>query len=378
MFRMRPFIARSLIVVLALTIVPLLAACGGSEEAEVGQLPTRFVAPTDPPTATATATDPSSPTPLATFTATNTPSLTPTDTLTTTPTLSPTPSLSPTPRATATFTLTPPPTATNTPIPTATPIASATPNTPQINSFEASAASVAGGTPITLTWQAVGDIARIDQLGEQGTVQQTFSVQVTGQLPVTVPNTGGQVIYRLTVQRGGQEVSRSIPVQVQVTCAIPWFFGAQLAPPEAGCPLAAQTNITGKLQVFERGIMLNLSINAEDRVYGLNGQNNRYMVYRNNWDGVTTYTVPCGTAPAGLQNPQDVFNWAYHNTLGTVGLWCDATNSIGWAVAPANLSVSFTVQFEATGTGFYIGIPGFSTVRISGEPQTGTWQRLGS
>lgn len=358
---------RSRLLLCFLILPLLLAACGGDDPDEVGALPTVFELPTltpsNTPTETPDVTATFTSTPTATFTFTPTHTFTPTPTLTRTPTNT-------RPPATATFTLTP--TATNTPLPTATP----TPEGPQIINFAASAQIAPGNTTITLSWETVSDSVRIDQLNVQGFVQQTFTVVPTGQLPVVVPNVSGQVIYRLTAQRGGLEVTRSIPVQVQVQCAVPWFFGNQNAPPEAGCPTAAPITMTGKSQIFQNGVMFNVLIGGQDRVYGLNALNNRYMVYTNNWDGTTTYTAPCGTAPSGFTNPQDVFNWAYHNTLGTVGLWCAADTGIGWPLSPATLSNTITYQFEAQGTAFYVNIPGYGTLRISGQPTTGTWTRI--
>ena len=350
-----------------LLIVPLISACGESTEERA--LPTVFELPTV--TATFTPTDTLTPTLTSTATATFTPTSTPT--LTFTPSLTPTNTVPP---ATPTNTVTPRPT--NTPIPTSTPTSTITPtpDAPEIVIFTASATTASAGSSITQVWEASGDVARIDALSPTQQVLQTYSVTPSGQLPVPVPVTGSQVIYRLTVTRGGIDETRSVPVQIQIVCPVDWFFGNALAPPQAGCPQGAPIAIAGKSQFFQNGLMINLTVGAENRVYGLNSLNNRYMVYVSNWDGSTTYTVPCGTAPGGLFDPQDVFNWAYHNTNGTVGLWCDASGGIGWGTGPANLSNTFTVQYEATGTGFYVGVPGYGTIRLSGDPITGTWQRL--
>ncbi|PJF21741.1 MAG: hypothetical protein CUN56_09535 [Phototrophicales bacterium] len=362
------------IILIILLILPVLAACDSSNPEEVAELPTRFIPPTFTPTNTATPT------------LTRTPSLTPTNTLTFTPSLTATPTLSSTPSHTPTHTpipatntpsLTPTNTLTFTPVATATPVPTNTPAGPQILSFSASATAVNGGTPITLSWQAIADIAIMEELNVQGSVIQTWSITPSGQLQVTVPNIGPQVIYRLKIQKGGMELTQSIPIQVTVTCPTPWFFGGVNAPPGAGCPAGPASSIVGKLQLFERGLMFNLTLNAQNRVYGLNALNGRFMVYQSAWDGSTITSIPCGTAPSGLFDPQDVFNWAYHNTLGTQGLWCDATSGIGWGTGAANLAVNFTVQFEQNNTTFYIGIPGYGVVRIiPGEAQTGTWTRL--
>jgi hypothetical protein len=229
---------------------------------------------------------------------------------------------------------------------------------------------------VTFTWEALADTARIDRISPQGTVVESFSVVPSGQLPVTLPTAAGPVVYRLTAQRAGGEVSSSLTIQVQLACPIPWFFGTENALPESGCPVAGPVSVTGKSQLFERGLMFNLLIGGQDRVYGLNSGNNRYMVYQNNWDGSTVHSSTCGTAPDGLHNPQDVFNWAYHTTLGTVGLWCAQNVGIGWGLGPPTLGNTLTYQFEANGVAFYINVPGYGVVRISGQPTTGSWRRI--
>ena len=365
MFKLRHWI------VLLIIIVPLLASCNGEDNVE--ELPTLVIIPTELPTATDTATF--TPTATPTFTATpiptDTATFTPTATVTSSMTFTPsvTPSSTPLP-ATATSTLTPIPSATDTPTLTSTP------DLPQIMSFTSSGQTIAGGSSVTLSWESNADTAQIQELNEQGAVVQTFSVTPSGQLPITVPNTTGQIIYKLTVFRTGQQDTRSIGIQVQLTCGIPWFFGNQYAPDGAGCPLTMQVSSVGKYQPFERGIMFNAIVNGENRVYGLDVASRRYMVYTNLWDGATVHTSSCGTAPPGLFDPQDVFSWMYHVNLGTNGYWCNPNGGIGWAAAAADLANSQLTQFEAQGVAFYIIIPGYGTVRISGEPVTGTWERL--
>lgn len=343
-----------------LFIVPLVLSACGTSNSQVAELPTRLVLPTLTPSDTPSTT----PTRTTTFTATPTPTLT--NTPTSTPTLTATFTSTPTvtiPPATFTATLTPTPTATETPTITPTPAA------PSIISFTASAASVSGGAAITLTWQTEADTAVIQQLNSQGLLVQSFSVTPTGQLPVTVPNEGPQVIYRLTAQRAGQEVSRSVPVMVQVTCIVPWFFGNQLA---TGCPGGVQSSGVGAFQRFERGAMIHVTIGGQNRIFGLDSTNGRYMVYANAWDGTTTYTCPCGTAPTGFFDAQGVFNWAYNNTNGTTGPWYGA-NGIGWATANADLNNVQTIQLSQVGTIFYLQVPGLGLIRFSGEQVTGTW-----
>ena len=364
-----------------LLIVPLIAACSDSGS-EVAVLPTRVIIPTETETATpiASATPTASETPLP-------PSATPTTAATETPlpTLTeppPTATLTNTPTATRvrptnTFTLTPRPSATATASQTPLPTATVTPNAPQIIRFEASQTQASANTSITLTWESVGDIARIDQLSINGAVQNTFSVPPTGQLPVVIPQVSdSQVIYRLTITRNGLDLSRSLPIIVNQSCATPWFFGDNIAPEGSGCPAGPPLIQTGKLQLFERGIMITLNVNGQNRVYGFATANGRYASAVNAWDGTSTYTAPCGSAPSGLITPSDVFNWAYNNTNGTVGLWCDLTNGIGWAVAPPNLNAQLTIQFEANQQNAFVQIPGYGVLRLVGTIDGGTWIRI--
>jgi hypothetical protein len=122
--------------------------------------------------------------------------------------------------------------------------------------------------------------------------------------------------------------------------------------------------------------MFDLNADGQNLVFGLNTSNSRYMQHTSAWDGVTTYTEPCGTAPAGLINPQGVFNWAYHNTQGTVGLWCDANTGIGWATSDQAQGVAFQAQAESNSTAFFVNIPGFGLVRFAGGANPSGWQRI--
>lgn len=322
------------------------------------------------PTATETLTPTITFTPTITPTASSTPTLThtpvPTETETGIPTETPTPTITSTdlpPTATPTFTITP--TETPTPLPTAT----ATPLAPEIISFTASSVTVTGGSAITLTWQTNADTASLQRLNDQGVVQETFSIAPTGQLPVTVPNITGQVTYRLIAQRGGQEVAQSLQIAVQMTCSFNWFFGNQFA---EGCPQSQEVSAIGAVQLFERGIMIQVTAGGQNRVYGLNNTNGQYMVYNNAWDGTTTYTCACGSPPAGLFDAQGVFNWAYNNTNGTTGPWW-TPSGIGWAVNNIDTNNFQTLQAHSDGSSFYLRVPGIGVIRFSGGAVTGTW-----
>jgi hypothetical protein len=221
----------------------------------------------------------------------------------------------------------------------------------------------------------VSDTAQINQLSPAGAIVQTYSVTPTGQLPVTLPATGRSVTYRLVARRGGNEVTRDLTIQI--TCATSWFFGDSQARADDGCPSGpAQTGI-GALQLFERGLMAYVNISGQNLVYGLNATNLRYMVYANGWDGVSTYVCPCGSAPPGLFDAQGIFNWAYVNTNGATGPWYGASG-IGWGVTVADSNNVQTIQYQQSGTAFYLQLPGYGVVRLSGEQVTGSWSGLGS
>ncbi len=341
-------------IIVFLIVILIVAGCDG-QPTEEAPLPTLRVLPSSTPTDTPTAT----PTP------TNTP--TPTSTTTSTTTPSPTPTFTLTPSLTPTSTLTFTPTLTHTPTFTLTPSSTPTSELPQIFSFTASATTVGGGTPITLAWATDGDSARIEEINQQGNVVQIFSVTPNGQLPVTVPGTyGSQVIYRLVAIRGGQEASSSLPITV--ACNFDWFFGNQFAPADAGCPTAVGAIGPGAYESFEQGLMIHVTANAMNQVYGLDNSNFRYMSYPNGWDGATI--IP-GTPPGGLINPQGVFNWMYNSTLAPIGTW---NSAIGWATANIDNSVR-TIQHGDDGS-FYIDIPGGAVYRFSGGATTGTWTKI--
>lgn len=354
----------SRIFLFAMLIIMLLAACESQRE-EVADLPTIMVLPTLPPTDTPTRTP--SPTLTSTFTMTPSPTFTPTFTRTPTATITPT-------VPTATNTLTPTNTPTNTPTPTETP------DVPRIVSFVASAYSVVGGTTITLSWESNAETARIEVLDSQsGAIVTQYSVTPTGQLPVVVPNTSTQALYRLVIQRNAQEQTQTVSIAVQIACSIPWFFNTQLAPANIGCPAGSAAATGGKVQFYEFGLMVNLVVGGQDRVYGLNQRNGRYVWYHNSWDGLTVHTSACGAAPTGYTEPMDVFNWMYHTQVGTSGLWCDPVNGVGWATSLVDLNNAMIIQFQSLPeTGFFLNITGYGTVFIGGSiNNTGTWVRVG-
>jgi hypothetical protein len=330
-------------------ILMFVLAAGCTPEPQVIELPTLAVLPSLTPSDTPSPTPTFTPTltPTATFTATITPSRTPTATLTPTSTLTPTNTVTPSPTASLTPTLTP------------------TPNTPAIIDFTASASSAPPGSAVSLRWVSVADVARIDQLNQQGAVVQTFSVPPSGELAISIPaNQGRLVVYRLVALRGGQEASRSVPIQV--TCPIAWFFGNEFAPANSGCPVAVGAVAAGKFQPFERGVMIYVTANGLNRIYGLQNEGGRFISYANGWNGSDLdYDNP----PSDRRRPQEEFRWAFLNTLAPVGTW---QNALGWATADINRD-SRTIQFEDTGA-FYIDSP-IGVYRFSGG-DAGTWTKV--
>ncbi|MEQ8675982.1 MAG: hypothetical protein RLP44_23350 [Aggregatilineales bacterium] len=348
-------------------ILCVCTACGQSNS-QLAELPTRVSLPTLTETATPTVT--------ATPTTTNTPTATATASNTATASATNTPTLTFTPSNTATATATATATNTSTATQTLTPVATNTPLPPTITSFTASATSVTAGTQITLSWQTDSDTAFIQRLNSQNAVVETTSVVPTGQIPITIPSDATLIYYRLVVQRGGQEAAQSIPINVTIPCSITWFFGNQFVT-NGACPLGVEVSGVGSYQPFQNGLMVLVNANGQNRVYGLNLSNGQYAVYNNLWDGFTTYNCPCGAPPAGLFDAQGVFGWAYNNTNGTIGAWY-GPSGIGRATAGIDNAQTHTLQFEQNGTAFYLRIPGYGVVRMSGA-QTGTigtWTRV--
>lgn len=342
-----------------ITILALLfaAACEPQTQ-EVIELPTLAVLPSLTP----------SDTPTPTFTPSDTPTLTPT--LTSTFTLTPTFTLTYTLTPTLTFTpsLTPTETLTPTPTETFTPVATATPPAPQITSFGVSPTVATPNTQVNIAWIANADAARIDVLNQQGAVVQTFPVASSGQLPYSMPgNLGSQVVFRLVAMRSGQEVSASVPVQVQ--CQYPWFFGNEFAPSDAACPEQVGKIDDAAYQSFQRGRMIWLD--ATDRVYGLMDDGNLYIVYNPDWDpgDDENNEKPDNSS---LQRPRKWFNWVWHKTNAPIGSWRSA---IGWATGSIQEDTDLTIQYE-TGTGrFYINTPSGSVYRFSGG-DSGTFTKI--
>lgn len=367
------------IYLIVLILALILPGCGGNAAQETGSLPTLVEFPTDAPTDTPGVT-PTTEVPTITPSATLTLTFTPTITLSATPSLTFTPSNTSPPRPTATFTLT----ASFTPEPaTFTPEVTNTPDTPQIISFQASSTTAVGGGTVELTWEASGDIARIDRLNQLGQVVQTFSVTPSGQLPVTIPaNEGSTITYRLAITRGNQEVTSTLTITVSGgsgNCAINWFFGNEFAPQGVGCPTAVASQVPGAYQPFQTGRMLYLQ--STNKIYTLveaNGvlTDGAVSEITNGWDGTSTYqSLGCGNAPgSGLFEPQQMFAWAYCTTMGPGGLW---SSSLGFATTAIDTSQR-TIQFDSAGA-LYVDVPGGAVYRLTPVPVgqlSSTWQKI--
>lgn len=368
-------------IVLIVLAVGVLTGCELElQPQQVGDLPTVAVLPSLTPTVTASITPSATATLTLTSTATSTATFTPSRTPTATSTATVTPSRTSSPTATFTPSHTPRPTRTSTatrtftPLPSRTPTATrtatatATPDRPVIQQFQSSAATVQAGTTFQIFYAvANADAVRIEQLNPQGAVIQSFPAALTGSLPILAqPLTGRVSVYRLVASNAGVELTQSI--SVTITCAVPWFFGDQNAPADAGCPQALGASAAGAYQTFERGQMIYVTANGLNRVYGLQNDGSRYIAYPNTWDGTTINNNP---APSNLFIPQQMFNWIYYTTNAPIGAW---SQQVGWATGNIDQSAR-TIQFEANSPRFYIDVPGGGVYRFSGG-DSGQWQRI--
>lgn len=380
----------------ALALVSTLTACAG-EGSEVGALPTIMELPTETetstptetelPTETATETDLPTETPTSTATETSTPDATGTADAVTAiaqTTLDAAAELELQQTETAIAVLNAGIQLTQAILETANAAASANPpetgtatlapGAPRINLFEASQTTAAPGMAVTLRWDTVADVVRIERLNINGQVIQTFSVTPVGELPVTIPaNEGNTVTYRLTGIRGVQEVSSLLSITVSgdpvpvttpgtsgtpatgvTNCSINWFFGNEFVPTEYGCPTVAATQVAGAFQPFERGLMIYLAYPPATigNIYVLANdptQPNRGSVtqYANSWDNTSTFaSYGCAAAPPpGRYEPQQMFAWAYCTQLAPGGFW---STILGYGTNLIDTSQR-QIQFDASG-----------------------------
>jgi len=200
-------------------------------------------------------------------------------------------------------------------------------------------------------------------------VQERVDVALSGSLPFTVPNTNlNRVIYRLVVQRGGQQATQTLEIRVQLVCGFQWFFGAQYADATAGCPPSAAVTLSGAYQPFEQGFMISIPFGGQNRVYvfvrapGKNGLllGDQYSYTANLWDGVTDHCAGAGKIPPpGTTLPLREFNWLACTQFGPGGLWIDV---LGFATGGVDITIR-TVQQE-TGGGLYIDTPSGEVYRL--------------
>jgi hypothetical protein len=232
---------------------------------------------------------------------------------------------------------------------------------------------VINGTNVTLFWQAEGDVGRVEQLNANAAVVATYPiVPIQQQITVPVVGAGGtQIFFRLIVERNFQQTI-SNPVPITVICVASWFFGDQFAPPNAGCPSAGAITTTGAFQRFERGFMIHLGGSGFNRVIAAQDQNALFFSLNNAWDGSTIRTE---SVPPGLFLPQQMFNWAYFNTLAPLGQTWNA--SLGWAItdfAAGNRTIQYESGSSST-SAFYVDSADGAVYRFSGG-DAGTWTRI--
>ena len=352
-------------------IILVVAACDNQQDAEL--MPTLAILPsatsTDTPTITPTFTETPTETPTLTRTPTRTPTntLSPTSTVSLTPSQTFTPTVSATSTLTLTFTQTPTFTATATPLATATPTLTFTPTLPIISFFQSNVTTAAPGAQVTLRWSASADTVEIRQLQPgTATILQSFVVAPIGSQVVTLPTTGNVALYRLVAMRGGQQTTTDL--NITFTCVNTWFFA--VTAPGGDCPNGPSVSVVGSYQPFERGVMFMFTNqNAQQRVCGLQNQDNRYVCYANGWDGSTE--VPY-SPPSGLDEPDDMFNWAFANTTSASGnSW---ENQIGWATSGSPNNNPVTVQYDTKGR-LYIRLPN-GTYFLDGDANFGAWSKI--
>jgi hypothetical protein len=119
--------------------------------------------------------------------------------------------------------------------------------------------------------------------------------------------------------------------------------------------------------------MIFIEANNLNTVYGIQNTGSRYIAYVSAWDGSTILPCGCGTPPAGLLDPEGVFNWAYNTTLAPIGVW---NSAIGWATQVMNTGQR-TIQFSDTGA-FYIDTPlgVYRFVPSAPNANNGTWTKI--
>ncbi len=323
------------------------------------EIPELLELPTITPTFTPTFTFTPSNTPTSTFTPTVTPTSTATVTFTPTftPTLTPTATATETPANTSTFT------------PTFTPTLTQTPTGPMIYEFSADNYQMPAGSPTVLRWRGDGETAVLEQINANGSVGQSWSVGVTGEQAVTIPQNQGMVItYRLTVIRQGQPVSQSIAIQV--TCGFNWWFGNALA--GGACPAGNQMTSNAEYQAFDGGRMIYVASGNQNYpgnlVYVIFYNGNQWHAYENVGNATPTGSPPAGRHMPGSSILGNIWETGLHNGQ-------PVKNLLQYALIPNVDTQQRTTQVLQGGNVIYIDTPEGRIYKLNGT-LSGTWEQI--
>lgn len=347
---------RSPLLLLSVLVALALIGCQTGPPPEIPELLVLpSVTPTFTPTFTFTPT--TTPTPTFTLTASPTPTNTSSPTTTFTPTLTPTVTLTDTPAATATNT------------PTLTPSFTQTPTGPMIYEFTADNLQMPAGSPTVLRWRGDGDTAVLEQINANGSVGQSWSVAVTGEQAVTIPQNQGLVItYRLTVIRQGQPVSQSLAIQV--TCGFNWWFGNELAP--SLCPAGNAVVSNAEYQHFDGGLMLYIASGNQNYpgnlVYVIFFNGNQWHAYENIGNATPTGSPPAGRYLPGSTILGNIWETGLHNGQ-------PVKNLLQYALIPNVDQQQRTTQVLQGGSTIYIDTPEGRLYKLNGT-LSGTWEQI--
>jgi hypothetical protein len=236
---------------------------------------------------------------------------------------------------------------------------------PTITQFSAEPPNLISGGVVIVRWAADGDTITLEELTANNLVIQSVLVPASGERTFLASSDAGNIlIFRLTVTRGGNTVTRTASVTVQ--CAATWFF----TPPPSGCPTQPAQSGAFVFQAFDRGVAFFVPNN--NNVYMLANDGQRANAYPNEWiPGVVVPTVP---APTGFIDPEAQIGYVWHNKL-----WSDgrAVSSVfGWAIIPAQ-NYAGTFQYGTPASDVYIRRPDGSVYKLS-LAGTGTWSIAGT
>jgi hypothetical protein len=349
----------------ALTLIALLlAAC----TLDIGIERT----PTAPPP-TATGTTPTIPTASRTPTATE--SATPTDAPTLTPTHTARPGTRIAPTHTATVTAAPPPTATpgivstSTPPPTATitPTPTPTPATYDlIDSFEADPTTIDPGDPVTLTWEARGDVATLYTITPDGTLGEWWEVPLVGSKTVTTSeNARNLARYALFVTEDDR--TESMTVAITVRCTAAWFF----TPEPDLCPQDPAVRTAAAFQPFEGGDMIWLGQFDWITVLFDDQGIPAYATFANLWEEGMPESDPDITPPEGRYQPVRGFGIVWRGEIDAAAYY-RVRERLGWATAPEEgYTALYQCDSAAKYTTCYVTGPGGVIYELG--PENSAW-----